>query len=339
VPEHYIPLDTFIETARETEAIIAALNERRFGGAVSYRVVVVPPREGTFLAYLGVTVATIGGAAWVFLQSEPGDAFLRELTGHNFKELMGIAGRKVRERILNKPPVARPTEVASESNALDVAVPGPTAEERLATSIIVVETTRTFLMTDADKLHRSGLNPETFQEGFEARNRFYRACAEESKIRALGFDHTNEFPIKRKDFARLQVPIEAYGDVAVAETTTVDTTTLTVSSPNWDRGDRKRHWRGREPNGGLRYFQVADEGFWALASNDRLNLRGRDVMKVQWAYDQSGKQRRNFRVLKVLEYNGEVLAERLDENALNAILGPHSGEIGDHQDLFGSRGS
>lgn len=52
VPEHFIPLSTFIETARETEAIINALNQRLFHGELNYRVVVIPPKEGSFLAYL-----------------------------------------------------------------------------------------------------------------------------------------------------------------------------------------------------------------------------------------------------------------------------------------------
>jgi hypothetical protein len=254
---------------------------------------------------------------------------------------MGLAGRKARERILKKPPIEKPKEVVADNSSLDRPAKetlGEAEEERIAASMVVIETTRMFLMTDADKLRRSGLSPETFQEGFEARNGFYRACANEKEIRALGFDETKDFPIKRKDFARLQVPVELRGDIQTAETTIVETTTLTVSSPNWDRADRKRQWRGREPNGGWRNFQVADEGFWALASNNQLSLHGQDAMKVQWASDRSGKQRRNFRVLKVLEYNREVLAEPLDENALNAMVGPHSRDRGYQQELFRKSG-
>ena len=338
VPEHYIPLHTFIETARETEAIIAALNQRWFGGDLQYRVVVLPPKEGTFLAYLGITIAAVGTATWAFLQSKPGEEFIRELTGYDFKELMGLAGRKVRESVLHKPPVEKPKDAVAEIPTSEQ----PTKlkqegveEQKVVASIVVIETTRKFLMTDVEQLRRSGLGPESFQEGYEARNAFYRACAEEKEIRALGFDETKNFSVKRSDFARLQVSVEQREDVPVQENPTVELATLTVSSPNWDRGDSKRQWRGKEASGVWRNFQVGDEGFWAITGKDQLNLHGQDTIKVQWAYHGTGKQRRNFKVLKVLEYNGEVLAAPLGQNALDAILGPHSMDSAGQDDLFG----
>lgn len=339
VPEHYIPLNTFIETARETEAIIQALNERWFRGELEYRIVVVPPKEGSFLAYLGITIATVGAATWAFLQSDPGKEFIRELTGHEFKDLMGLAGRKVRERVLKKPPVEKSKEVVDQSSQEEPAkLKDVFAEEqKLATSIVVIETTRKFLVTDVSELRRTGLTPETFQEGFEARNEFYRACADEKEIRAVGFDETDNFPIKRRDFARLQVSVEPREAQLVADIPTVEITSLTVSSPNWDRGDSKRQWRGKEPNGIWRNFQVSDESFWALASKDQLNLHGQDTMKVQWSYLGEGKQRKSFKVLKVLEYNGEELSEPLDENALDAILGPHALDSIGQTDLFAKK--
>lgn len=338
VPEHYIPLSTFIETARETEAIIEALNQRWFSGELKYRVVVVPPKEGSFLAYLGLAVVAVGGAAWTFLRSEPGDAFLKELTGHNFTDLMGEAGRKVREHVLKKPPIVKEeTTAAEEQKAPEaVALQAEAAEQKVAAAIVVIESTRTFLVTDANKLRRAGLGPETFPEGFEARNEFYRACAEEKEIRAVGFDESQEFPIKRSDFARLQVSVEPREAIEVEDPPTVEITTLTVSSPNWARDDPKRQWRGKEASGVWRNFKVSDEGFWSLFTKEQLNLHGQDTMKVQWSYRGSGKQRRSFEVHKVLEYNGEALADPLDENALNTIIGPHTrGDVG-QDDLFGS---
>lgn len=338
VPEHYIPLSTFIETARETEAIIEALNQRWFSGELKYRIVVVPPKEGSFLAFLGLAVAAVGGAAWTFLRSEPGDAFLKELTGHNFTDLMGVAGRKVREHVLKKPPIAKEETQAVEAQEAPqaVALGAEDAEQqKVAAAIVVIESTKTFLVTDADKLRRAGLGPETFREGFEARNEFYRACAEEKEIRAVGFDESEKFPIKRSDFARLQVCVEPREVIEVDDPPTVEITTLRVSSPNWARDDSKRQWRGKEASGLWRNFKVSDEGFWSLATKDQLNLHGQDTMKVQWSYRGSGRQRRSFEVHKVLEYNGEAIAEPLDANALNTILGPHSqGEPG-HDDLFG----
>ena len=110
---------------------------------------------------------------------------------------------------------------------------------------------------------------------------------------------------------------------------------MTVTSPNWDRRDASRTWRGKDASGKYRFFKVNDGAFWTLAEADRLNLRGLDVMKVQWAFQGSGRQAKNFRVLRVLEYNGDQLAEPYDAAALEGMLGLHQKAFSDQDDLFG----
>jgi hypothetical protein len=138
-------------------------------------------------------------------------------------------------------------------------------------------------------------------------------------------------------FVRLQVQLEPREDASVVEPSTVDVTTIVVTSPNWDRRDASRTWRGKDASGRYRFFKVNDEAFWAHAEDDRLSLRGLDVMKVQWAFQGHGRQVSNFRVLRVLEYNGEHLAEPYDDAALEGILGPHQKHGSNQEDLFGPR--
>lgn len=101
-------------------------------------------------------------------------------------------------------------------------------------------------------------------------------------------------------------------------------TNVTVTSPNWERRDSGRTWRGKDASGKYRYFKVTDEAFWALAENDSLSLRRLDTMKVQWAFQGRGRQAKNFRVLRVLEHNGNHLADPYDDEALDGILGQHA---------------
>lgn len=58
----------------------------------------------------------------------------------------------------------------------------------------------------------------------------------------------------------------------------------------------------------------------------------REQEKVQWVY--IGGQRRNARVLRVLEYNGQTLADPLDDNALAALLGTYDARDDDQDDFF-----
>jgi len=340
VPDHYIPLRTFIDTASHAEEVIASLNAEWFSGELEYEVVVIPPKPGTFLIGLGIAVVAITAAGWKFLHSDVGKAFIRGLTGEEPAHWGEQAGRRIREKI--KKPVSNikaPPEL--ESDITDVKAIEPADKEvavqKASTSIILVESTKSILVKEVSELRRIGIDPQRFRETFEARNEFYRACWQEKELRAIGFDETDSFPIDRKDFARLQVPLEPREEAPTVDPSTVDVTTVTVTSPNWDRRDASRTWRGKDASGRYRFFKVTDEFFWALAEADQLNLRGLDTMKVQWAFEGRGRQAKNFRVLRVLEYNGDELAEPYDEAALNGILGPHLMSGSDQDDLFGRR--
>lgn len=220
VPEHYIPLRTFIDTASHAEEIVASLNAEWFAGELDYEVVVIPPKP---------------------------------------------------------------------------------------------------------------------RETYEARNEFYQACWQEKELRAIGFDESNQFPIDRKDFARLQVPLEPRDEVPEVEPSTVQLTSVTVTSPNWDRRDATRTWRGKDASGKYRYFKANDESFWALADANGLNLQGLDTKKVQWAFQGRGRQAKNFRVLRGLDYNGHHLADPYEDAALDGILGAHTKSGSNQDDLFGRR--
>jgi hypothetical protein len=213
---------------------------------------------------------------------------------------------------------------------------GPTVQEvdvkRKFETIIITESTKSFLQTEERDLHRVGITTERFREAYNARNKFYRTCAADARIRALGFEEAEEFPIRRRDFARLQVAIPPKEEKTIPQPWIVEVITLKVTSPNWDREDRQRQWKARDPKGRERYFRIDDQHFWEVVKAKNLDLHIIDHMKVQWAY--IGTQRRNARVLRVLEFNEQALGEPLDENALRAILGLFDETCPDQDDLF-----
>lgn len=325
VPGHYLPLATFIGTANQTRAVIDAFNREVFDGRLQFEVFVLPAEDGSFKTKLGVALLAGWGVVWSFSESDIGKAFIKGLTTHEPAYWAEAAGQMVREKLAAPatPPAGNPAD------------PGRTRLECQTEAVIIAESAKSFLQTDHSQLRRVGITTQKFRDAFEARNVFYEACSADRKVRALGFSDSEDFPIKRKDFARLIVPLAPREDQPLAQPWQVEIVILKVTSPNWDRDDRQRQWKARDDKGRDRYFRIDDEQFWTLVQAQKLNPHIIDTVKVQWAY--IGEQRRSARVLRVLEYNGEELGQPLDENALAAILGAYDETPDDHGDLFSRR--
>jgi hypothetical protein len=235
VPEDYIPLKTFVETAKAAEGVVESFNQEWLGGELEYEIVVVPPRPGTFLELLAIGVTSVG-FGWAFLQSEIGKKFVCGLTGKEPADWAERAGQAVRARVLSS---GEPDVISGSGAAERIDATDQSADERkeLATALILVETTKAFLVADTSELRRIGIAPETHRNGFEARNSFYQACSEDKRVRAIGFNESPLFPISRQDFSRFQVPLAAREEATDREPWNVGTATLKVTSPNWERDD------------------------------------------------------------------------------------------------------
>lgn len=318
VPGHAIPLTTFVRTSAQTEAIIRSLNRELFEGRLAIEVVVLPPEDGTFLARLGVILgAGFAAIAW-FVESDIGKGFLKGLTDHEpayWAEQLGEGVRSSAEALVEAGEVQRPAE--SEYGAL-----------------LVSEMAKSFLRKDNDELVRAGITPTQFRDAFEAKNEFYQACAETPDLRAIGFSEAADFPIRRSDFVRLRTVLPPKPDEEVEPPWSVGTIVLKVTSPNWDRDDRTRRWKGRDQQGRDRYFRIEDDAFWRRVSTDAISTHFIDVMTVQWAFQGRPEQPKNCRVLRVLEFNGSRLSEPLSDDELVAELGRLAEQPQDQWDLF-----
>lgn len=313
VPGDYLPLDTFIETSRQTRAIAEGFNRALFGDRLRYDVFVLPPEEGSFKSKLGFWIlAGSAGFVWAFVESDIGKAFIRGLTDHEPAYWSEIVGSEIRRKLESMDGSHVQPEVDVEE-----------LRRRKFENVILVESMRSFLLKDLDELRRIGVDERQFRDAFEARNRFFEACAADQQVRALGFDETENFPIKRGDFVRLHValpPKEEEEPVPERWAASVDV--VHVTSPNWDRHDIQRPWKGRDLRGRERFFRIEDEDFWALVEARGFDPHIADTMKVQWAYRVDLPKQRTYRVLRVLEYNGQHFSNPLDEVALATVLGP-----------------
>lgn len=323
LPGHAILLSTFVRTAEQAARIIASLNKELFAGELEYKVLVLPPQEGSFKSKIGIFLVGGWAAVWSFTESEVGRAFTRGLTTQEPAQWAEKIGSAIRKQIV--------PDVKDDNNLNEVL--SDEESKCLASAEFLVEVTKSFLQKDVLELGELGVTTTRFRECFVARNEFYEACIEVRDLNAVGFEEKPVFPIGRRDFFRLQVSVPTVKDEG-NEPWLTGIVDLKVTSPNWDREDRQRFWKGRDIKGRERLFRIEDEHFWALVKAERLNINIIDVIKVQWAFQGKVNSPKNIRVLKVLNFNRDVLSVALNQNALDAILGVYSEMESEQADLF-----
>ena len=252
VPGHHLPLKTFTETANQTDAVIAAFNEKLFDGQLKYQLLIFPPELGSFKSKLGILVIA-WGVIWTFTESDIGKAFIKGVTGHEPAHWAEIAGEEIKRQLIDKAKASELSRTEMERR-----------KRCHAEAVILAEATKSFLQRETSELVQVGVNPKNFRSAYEARNLFYKSCTEDREIRSLGFEEADIFPIERKDFAKLQVALPPKEEEAQKELWKVEVTTLQVTSPNWDKEDKNRLWKGKDQYGRDRLFRIEDE--YILAS-------------------------------------------------------------------------
>ncbi len=322
LPGHRIPLSTFVRTAEQTEAVIQSLNRELFEGKLKFELFILPPEDGSFISKLGIVI--FGGLTilWGFTESDIGKAFIKGLTLHEPAHWAELVGEELRETLID----------GTEASPLETDEPDEDAKYQISARI-VAEAAKSFLQTDLSELEQVGITRTRFRDAFDARNKFYEACMQTPDLSAIGFEDTPRFPIDRSNFSRLQVflpPKEEYED----DFWLTGIAILKVTSPNWDREDRQRQWKGKDLKGRERFFRIDDEHFWTLVHAEQLSIHIIDTIQVQWAFRGIADNPKAIRVLRVLKFNDKALAEPLDDNALRAILGRYAPSSDAQGDLF-----
>ena len=319
LPGHQIPLSVFVRTAEQTETIIASLFSELAGGELRFELFVAPHERGSFKSKLQIIL--LGGAAafWTVLESDIGKSFVAGLTDHEpayWSEQVALTIREYWTTLYASDWMEKFEEI----------------HHRHACEKIISEVTTRFLQLETGRLERIGVTTTRFRDAFEARNEFYQACMQHPELQGIGFSDEPRFPVRRVDFATLQVTLPPKEDEDEPWLTGV--TVLKVTSPNWDRDDRHRQWKGKDAKGRERFFWIEDDHFWTLVKTEQLSIHIIDTIKVQWAYHGTSDFPRRARVLRVLEFNEQTLSLPLDEKELDSMLGRHVPIKDEQSDLF-----
>jgi hypothetical protein len=298
VADHRIPAETLKLCASAVQIITSVINDELFGGSLELSVEVESPETGGFL--LNVVVGCTG-LLFTAVVSPYVSAVAINLVGVTPEQFADSVGDQFRTYV---------------SSAFD---PGNTDDQKcLDAAKSVSEATRWFMSTSNDQLIQSGLPLEGFIGAFEIKRDFYKSCEKISGLNGLGFSEKYDFPIRPSDFVRLQRVPKAEEPEDGNWLTGLGF--LRITSPNWDKGDATRTWRGKDNAGILRTFHILDDNFWAHVQTGRLPVSTTDVMEVQWIYQKSTRvDMKKIRVVSVLKYNGQDISRRKRPEELKAI--------------------
>ncbi|MGO6748793.1 hypothetical protein ACCT00_01545 [Rhizobium ruizarguesonis] len=312
VQDHHLKLETFIQTADSARKIVASLNESFFQRSLQYELVVLPPDEGSFLTRLAILVAT-PAAAFTFIDTDVGAAFIDGLTGKppvEWAKELGQTSREAAEKLYE----TLTTEGKPDSKVICQ-----------VSANMVVAMTRGVLEKDTAKLKKIGMEVGTLTDALDARADFYTACINDKEVNRVGFLPDDDFPIPRSSFAERAQRPSRKADGEEPPDWAVSIESIYVTSPNWDVDDQRvRHWKGKDQSRRDCYFVIDDAEFWNLVNKKDLHVEVLDNLKVQWACQIVDGRPKHRRVVRVLEYNGNKLAEPLTADALDAILGRHA---------------
>jgi hypothetical protein len=315
--DHTFPLNDFIKSAQATNKIIQDINTHIFQGSLDYELVVIPPKDGTFLTRLGVYLKVATAAAIFINQSsqllerQVPIAFVEGLTGKTPVELARDFGKDISQALASNDTKV-PTEFVGH---------------------VLGECARGFLEKPEDLLNSKGITPETFNDGFRARNEFYQTCIENPKVMAIGFDATPNFPIQRSAFANQVVSVPEKKD---DEPWAQQVVNVRVESPNWNRYSNRR-WFGKFTEDDKEkevYFSIQDDGFWEAVKQEHISPKVMDSLVVQWVRPKH-RGRQDAVVLRVLDFNGQKISQPMTDAEVKEFLekSAHVLAVDDQDDL------
>ena len=263
------------------------------------------------------------------MNTDVGSAYIEGLTGQTSAEWahsIGQHNRAIFDTVLSEQiPESEDVTLVESIEGLPKALPRDYEVDCQKAAKIVVAMARGVLEKSPSELQKVGMEIGALADALDARADFYAACINDPEVKRVGFTPEDDFPIPRNAFPeRAQKLFRKQKDEEPPEWA-VSIESIYVTSPNWDREDQNaRQWKGKDQIRRDCYFVIEDAEFWHHVKNKDLHVEVLDNLKVQWAFQIVDGRPKNRRVLRVLEFNGEKLADPLRPEAVRALLGAYS---------------
>lgn len=297
---HKLSLETFVATSAEYERLISAFNQEVFDGNLQYKIYVFAPASGSFRSVLGIVILTGFTALTATIFGDFGDGFIQGLTGQTSRDWGSELGETLRQEL------QRNSEKEVEEEEVS----------QVVATHILVQSSKKFMERSTKELSNIGITSERFPDSFSAKNSFYQALEMNPQVAGVGFGDIGEFPVSRDGFALRVTNVANKDDI----TWEFETQKFFVTSPNWDRRDKHRGWKGRDTTGNTVYFSVSDPSFWLRFDNGEIHSDTIDELIVQVAVRVENGKKKNRVVLNVISYNDDKLSNELTDEELSQRL-------------------
>ena len=160
VKDHFIPMSDFLTASNAAQKIIDDLNKNILSGQLRYRLVIIPPKEGTFLKTIGIVmIATIPVNAVV----------LPIASDYVLGAFEGIAQHK-------------PSDYGQEHGRA------------------LRDLTVGFFSKEVEELEQNIPPELNLDRAFKAKTDFFLSCQNNDEIKGIGFDNSGNFPIRAGSF-------------------------------------------------------------------------------------------------------------------------------------------
>lgn len=311
VRSNRIRLETFIGVAERYQQVAKSLVLEHIGIETELLFYVYAPESGSFRQVLGVVVvAGLGG----WLGTGGADitrGFIEGLTGRSPEEWAFDVGENLRKSTTQSD--SEKTDDGQETED-DISQSTYRAAEITA---VIGNAAEEFLSTPTETLTERGFIPSELPNTFNARTELFYQLECDPQITGVGFGSEPVAPIRRQDFSRYQVrPTEREDE----DLWKIELVKYRVSSPNWDRYDGRRKWKGRGVDGRFVYFTIEDEIFWELAKKKELESSVIDELIAQAAIRYVDGKPIDRVIVRVISFNDMFISREMTRDEIARFL-------------------
>jgi len=309
--QNFIDFNTIIRTADGIKDTYRGADIALFGSAYESELIYGAADPGSVTTWVGKKLkhgAFIGAS---FAVAQFSDGFLENATGKTFRDWGGVAGDYAAQL---------PDYIATGRDDL---------VKILTQKLIEAETCRRFLEMNEDEFEALiSERPDAASIVQSGRRKFYEACRANEDIPSVTFGNTStSIMVPRSDFSKRtkRQTIEQQRTV-VQETGNwvIETLEIEVTSPNWERLDQQRGWKGKLRDGTYIYFHITDSRFWTRVAEQSLVTNSPDRMVAQVIFQDVGGRYKNAEAIKVIEFNGDPISAALTSEKIRELIANHT---------------
>ncbi|ALI55586.1 hypothetical protein [Celeribacter marinus] len=317
VPDHLIEFSTLQKCSRGVLDVFSGIGVGFPDAAVEFDVVLAPLEEGGVTAWIGKkahvgTYFLLGALAGPFA-----DGFIEEATGREVRDWGALAYNEAGKLLV---------DFSQE------------LVDGVREKMIEAELCRTLLEVNHDRFEELiSERPEMAREILNGRRKFYEACKSNKRLPSI---QLGVLPETRR-IIRREFPDRMVRD-HIDSTKTQKTIergewksailSLEITSPNWERLDQQRGWKGKLKDGKYVYFEISDTRFWQMFEEKSLDADTPDHMTAQFLYRDVNGRFKAAEAIAVFSFNGKNVSKPTSQSKVDQRIAERNAVQAQRQD-------